>query len=145
MDVTGETTDYDSLKRRYDIHRRNIARLEEQIATYAGDAPVKLVNQLYDEQRNLLPLRELMGDSTSLTALDDLGTTGQNALILARLRRVEQRQQSREAQAEEDWTNRQTRQAVLDRFFLEVRVIGYGLLVFLLIVVGLLIALLARG
>lgn len=145
MDVTAESTDYNSIKRLYDIHRRNIQRLEEQIATYAGDAPIKLINQLADQKRALVPLADLLKDPTPLDVLDDLGATGQNGLILARLRRVEDRQLGRQASAEDDWRNRQERQAILDRFFVEVRVIGYGLLLFLLIVVGLLIALLARG
>jgi hypothetical protein len=146
MDAINGSTDDSasarSLKRRYEQHRRNIEILEEQIATYAGDAPIKLHNQLADEKRALAPLRDLLSDTT---ALDDLGLSDRIALILARLRRVEQRQEGVKASAEDDWLNRQERQAVLDRFFVEVRIIGYGLMIFLLIVVGLLIALLARG
>ncbi len=46
-------------RRLLDIHQRNLRTLEEQAATYAGDVPLKIANQVEVERANIAALEPI--------------------------------------------------------------------------------------
>ena len=48
-----------SARRRIEIHRENLRQLEERAATYAGDVPLHIVNQIAQERANIAILEPI--------------------------------------------------------------------------------------